>query len=135
MAQIITIEKGNTLGGIASRFNTTVEELQRINPNITDPNLIIVGEQLNVPEVFQGAVPQGVSEDIFRATGATEPITSATLVPTADIPVVSPTPTFVPPALTPTPPLSPFGKRLCLKIPYLVLLVLRFAFESLAVLG
>ena len=102
MAQI-TIQKDQNLSGIASQFNTTVEELQRINPQITDPNLIIAGKQLNVPEVFQGAVPQGVSEDIFRATGVTEPITSATLTPAADIPVVSPAPTFVPPALAPTP--------------------------------
>ena len=105
MAQI-TIEKGNTLGGIATKQSTTVEELLRLNPNITDPNLIIAGEQLNVPEVFQGAVPQGASEDIFRATGVTEPITSAVLVPTADIPVVSPAP-VVPPALTPTPTPTP----------------------------
>lgn len=48
MAQI-TIQKGDTLSQIAQTQGTTVQELQNLNPNITDPNLIMAGATLNIP--------------------------------------------------------------------------------------
>jgi N-acetylmuramoyl-L-alanine amidase len=39
------IEKGDTLGSIASKFNCTVEELQKWN-KIEDPNIIDIGQKL-----------------------------------------------------------------------------------------
>ena len=39
------IEKGDTLSKIASKFNCTVEELQKWN-NIEDPNIIDIGQKL-----------------------------------------------------------------------------------------
>lgn len=44
-----TIQQGNTLGGLATQFGTTVQGLQALNPQITNPNLIITGQQLNLP--------------------------------------------------------------------------------------
>lgn len=41
------VKPGDTLSSIASRFNTTVNELVRLN-NIPDPNLIYVGEVLRI---------------------------------------------------------------------------------------
>ncbi len=43
------VKKGDTLGGIALRFSTTVDELSRTN-SIRDPNLIRVGMVLTVEE-------------------------------------------------------------------------------------
>jgi len=47
------IQRGDTLSGIARRFNTTIAELQRLN-NISNPNQIIAGNTLRVPS---GQVP------------------------------------------------------------------------------
>ena len=44
-----TIQRGDTLSGIASRYNTTVSELMGLNPYITNANLIYAGNTLNLP--------------------------------------------------------------------------------------
>lgn len=41
------VKSGDTLGGIASKFNTTVQELCNLN-NIENPNLIYIGQILNI---------------------------------------------------------------------------------------
>lgn len=43
-----TIVRGDTLSGIAKKYNCTVDELVRIN-NITNKNIIITGHKLNIP--------------------------------------------------------------------------------------
>nr|WP_243108411.1 LysM domain-containing protein [Maliibacterium massiliense] len=43
-----TVARGDTLSGIAKRYGTTVSELMRLNPGITNPNLIYTGTQLQV---------------------------------------------------------------------------------------
>lgn len=40
------VAEGDTLGLIAAKFNTTVEILMALNPSITDPNLIYVGQTI-----------------------------------------------------------------------------------------
>lgn len=47
--QKYVIRRGNTLSGIAQRYNTTVKELVRLN-GITNPNLIYAGDTLIVPK-------------------------------------------------------------------------------------
>lgn len=42
------VRRGDTLSSIARRFNTTVEELLKLNPR-EDPDLIFVGETLLIP--------------------------------------------------------------------------------------
>ncbi len=42
------IEPGDTLGAIAAKFNTTVEEICELN-NIEDPNMIYAGQMLKIP--------------------------------------------------------------------------------------
>ena len=44
-----TIKKGDTLSKIAKQHNTTVDELLKLNPYITDPNKIYAGKTLNLP--------------------------------------------------------------------------------------
>ncbi|WP_142996779.1 LysM peptidoglycan-binding domain-containing protein [Alteribacter keqinensis] len=44
-----TVQSGDTLFAIASRFNTTVSQLLELNPSITNANLMQVGQVINVP--------------------------------------------------------------------------------------
>jgi LysM repeat protein len=46
----ITIQKGQTLSGIAKQQGTTLDSLLKANPNIKNPNLIYAGSALNLPE-------------------------------------------------------------------------------------
>ena len=43
-----TVQKGDTLSGIASRFNTTVSRLVALNPHIKNPNLIYPGDVIRL---------------------------------------------------------------------------------------
>ncbi|MFN8379022.1 MAG: LysM peptidoglycan-binding domain-containing protein [Anaerolineae bacterium] len=55
------VRPGDTLFGIALRFNTTVSALQRAN-NISNPNLIYVGQRLIIPPPGStGAVPTAIT--------------------------------------------------------------------------
>lgn len=44
-----TVESGDTLDGIAERFGVSVGALEAANPQIGNPNLIDVGETVNIP--------------------------------------------------------------------------------------
>ncbi len=46
--RLYTVQPGDTLSGIALRFNVSMHELMRIN-NITDPDAIYVGQILRIP--------------------------------------------------------------------------------------
>ena len=41
--------KGDTLRKIAGKFNTTVDAILKVNPQITNPNLIYVGQAITIP--------------------------------------------------------------------------------------
>jgi LysM repeat protein len=47
--QIYYAQRGDTLRLIAARFNTTVDAILRANPQITNPNLIYVGQAITLP--------------------------------------------------------------------------------------
>ncbi len=44
-----TVQSGDTLTKIAQRFGTTVAELQRLNPSLTNPDVLALGQTLVVP--------------------------------------------------------------------------------------
>ena len=46
-AQYYVIETGDTLGGIAAKYNTTVEQLLTLNPEL-DPNALQPGTRIRV---------------------------------------------------------------------------------------
>jgi LysM repeat protein len=46
-AQYYEIQSGDTLGGIAAKYNTTVNELLRLNPDV-DPNALHPGDRIRV---------------------------------------------------------------------------------------
>jgi LysM repeat protein len=47
-AKLHVVSAGDTLGGIAERYDTTVERLQGLNPQV-DPQALRVGQELRVP--------------------------------------------------------------------------------------
>jgi len=48
-AQTYTVVAGDTLAAIAERFNVSVERILDANPQITNPNLIEVGDEIRIP--------------------------------------------------------------------------------------
>lgn len=51
---IYTVKKGDTLSGIASKYNTTYQKLAEYN-NISNPNLIRVGQKIRIPNAGGGS--------------------------------------------------------------------------------
>lgn len=47
--QTYYVQKGDTLRKIAAKFNTTVDAILKLNPNITNQNLIYVGQAITLP--------------------------------------------------------------------------------------
>jgi len=47
--QVYYAQRGDTLRKIAARFSTTVNTLLQLNPQISNPNLIYVGQAITVP--------------------------------------------------------------------------------------
>ena len=45
-----TIESGDLLGAVAERFGITLDELLAANPQIADPNTILVGDVVTIPQ-------------------------------------------------------------------------------------
>ena len=43
-----TVQRGDTLGEIAKRFDTSVSALLKLNPQITDPHLIFPGQVIRI---------------------------------------------------------------------------------------
>ena len=51
-----TVQPGDNLTGIASRFGVTISDLVRIN-GISDPNHVVVGKQLQIPTASPSGLP------------------------------------------------------------------------------
>ena len=47
--ELYTIQRGDNLTKLANKFGTTVPELLKLNPQITNPNLIYAGKDLKIP--------------------------------------------------------------------------------------
>jgi len=47
--QVYTVKSGDTLGNLASQYGITAQELWKLNPQISNPNLIYVGQNIVVP--------------------------------------------------------------------------------------
>lgn len=47
--QVYYAQRGDTLRKVAAKFGTSVDALLRLNPQITNPNLIYVGQAITVP--------------------------------------------------------------------------------------
>lgn len=76
---------GDSLSKIASRNGMTVQQLQALNPDITNPNMIRVGQNINLG----GATPSGPVQGPVQNNP-----NPAMSVPSATAPVTTPSPSF-----------------------------------------
>ena len=60
-----TVQKGDSLWKIAKMHDVSLEALIAANPQLTDPNVIMVGSIINVPEMW-GHHPSTPSQDDTR---------------------------------------------------------------------
>lgn len=65
-----TVKRGDTLGAIAARFNTTVTALARLN-NISNPNLISVGQVLRINGTANAPVSTPRNTPVITGTDPT----------------------------------------------------------------
>ena len=66
------VKRGDTLTAIARRYNTTVEELVRLN-NIKNPDLIITGQTLIVPN---GTVSNNTTSNEYTSPQSSTPVST-----------------------------------------------------------
>lgn len=67
------IRTGDTLSGIAHRYNTSVSALMRANPSISNPNLIYAGRTLNIPGARDEFTRPTSSRPATRPSAPTQP--------------------------------------------------------------
>jgi LysM repeat protein len=51
---VYTIQAGDTLSSIATSYGVSLSALEQANPQITNPDLILVGQQINIPNSSTG---------------------------------------------------------------------------------
>lgn len=56
------IKYGDTLSGIAAKFDTTVSKIMDANPSIKNKNLIYAGSTLKIPKFHEGGIVGGTQE-------------------------------------------------------------------------
>jgi LysM repeat protein len=72
-----TVETGDTLAGIASKFNSSADAIATAN-NITDPNSIQVGQQLQIPVNLVTPTPTRVTSTPRTPSATTPPSVTPT---------------------------------------------------------
>jgi spore coat assembly protein SafA len=54
MADTYVVQQGDTLSGIAQKFGVSLSDLEAANPQITNPDLIVPGQLINIPDSGSG---------------------------------------------------------------------------------
>jgi LysM repeat protein len=97
-AGLYVVQQGDTLGGLAEDFGTTVDDLMAAN-GLTDANAIQAGQTLLIPSLISATLALGTPAPL---AGTSVPTATATMTTTATLLTAAPaakTPTEVP---TPT---------------------------------
>lgn len=107
-----TIKSGDTLSGIAAKNKTTVSDLMKANPNITDANKISAGSSINLTSPsLSGYQPLSSLPALAASRGITSSDTSTT-TPSMGVQAKSPsltvttTPSILPAKSVYTPPVT-----------------------------
>lgn len=95
------VQPGDTLSALASRYGVTVEELAEVN-RIANPNLIFVGDTLQIPDSEEGAT--GTTGVTATSVPPMPPAISVPPPPSTSAPVGAPTVPINAPTVTPPPP-------------------------------
>lgn len=73
-----TVKRGDTMSGIAARYHVSLSKLEQANKQVKNPNLIMVGQKLNIPgktDSFEPGKPgkpgSGSSSGGTSSTGGT----------------------------------------------------------------
>src|SRR5689334_21703575 len=82
-AGLYVVQQGDTLGGLAEDFGTTVEDLMAAN-GLTDPNAIQAGQTLLIPSLISGTLALGTPAPLAgtEVTSATTTLTETATLPT-----------------------------------------------------
>ena len=78
-----TVKRGETLSKIAKDHKLSLNDLIKANPQIKDPNLIVVGQQLNIPQGNGVASP--ASQPAASSAPASASATASTSANARDI--------------------------------------------------
>jgi LysM repeat protein len=100
-AGLYVVQQGDTLGGLAEDFGTTVEDLMAAN-GLTDANAIQAGQTLLIPSLISGTLALGTPAPLAGTSVLTA---TAVLTPTATAPADT-TPGPAKPTEVPTPTLA-----------------------------
>lgn len=71
VADTYTVVSGDTMYGIARKFNTTLNNLLKLNPEITNPSIINVGQVLKVGKSAENTVNMPISKTYTVVSGDT----------------------------------------------------------------
>lgn len=85
------IQKGDTLSGLARKYDTTTDDLMKANPTITDPNKIFAGSSLNVPKASAPSTSTEVAPPPITSITSPVPTPSPVNTPTIPTPKASTT--------------------------------------------
>lgn len=77
MASNYTIKSGDTLSGLAKKYNTDIASIMKLNPAVTDPNRIYAGQSLLIPG------PEKAPEIVVPVITAAPKINIPTITPPA----------------------------------------------------
>lgn len=54
---VYTVQKGDSLWRTAQNYQISLDSLIAANPQISDPNYILIGQQINIPELWMPPIP------------------------------------------------------------------------------
>lgn len=78
MASTYKVVKGDTLSAIAKRYGITLAQLKKLNPQITNPNLIRVGQVINISKATSGTTDPA-TDTADNATGESASVGSSSM--------------------------------------------------------
>ena len=69
--EIVEVKQGTSLYSIAYHYHkvadeTFIDRILKLNPEITNPNLILVSQKIKIPEMAESSLSVRISEDLYK---------------------------------------------------------------------